>query len=142
MIEQIKLDFNQDLPRIIEATLAHKLQAQQPNPKMSPCLYAGPCAIGVLIPRRDALRLDQEANSSILNLLNADLISVPFEQEGDWMQLQDRHDSFMGSTTHDAELQFLRTLRDICQKYYPEGVTQLAAYSFVYEKSNTENPHA
>lgn len=138
----IKLDFNKKLPRIVKATLAHKLQAQQPDASRQFCAYAGPCAIGVVLPKKTALRFDAEYDAAILSLVSKDLVSLPFEQEGDWSQLQSNHDSLMSSPTHDAELRFIRALRDICQKYYPKGVKQLAAYSFVYEKSNTENPHA
>lgn len=95
------LSFDSDLPTLINAVLTRKLQALMPGSKAPGmcCMYAGPCAIGILLPVDLRPRFDDwDANDpSFANLANHLVFEVSDWELEDWNNLQGHHDNLLSA---------------------------------------------
>lgn len=109
----LSLDFRVDLPKVRAAYEAKTLQAQTHAGKKTLPKYAGPCAIGVLLPEDLRERLDRKEYSRITTLLASGALTAPDDQHEDWGRLQIAHDQWK-RTQFDH---FLPVLEELEAKY-------------------------
>lgn len=114
----ISLNFRTDLPKIRAAFEAKHLQAQHPSVSNFCPLYAGPCAIGVLLPDHIAALWDINRDS-IETLFRQNQAACPVEQLDDWDRLQSIHDRWMlfGEENEKHRDEFVALLTELEAKY-------------------------
>lgn len=112
------LDMRFCLPIIRKAYNGQQLQMfkDYSTSEFKPCLYAGPCAIGVCLTpiAQEALdvRLD---NTSISVYLRKGIVTAPKEQHEDFFRLQETHDQVLNGDLEVVD--FGHVLSQLEQKY-------------------------
>ncbi len=112
----IHFDLKTMLPTIRKAFDAGELQALDEEQVGGTCEYAGPCAIGVCIPKEDRVKFDRHKNggdTSASDWLRRGNFVIPKDQRDDFLQLQHLHDICIISISGKYHQDKIKSLGDL-----------------------------